>query len=56
MRAKGKRVALGNTFFEEKLNSTISEITKGFSLKMGGGLGNSQSLFKIYHKRYFLDF
>lgn len=39
MRAKRKRVPLGNTFFEEKLNSTISEISKGFSLEMGIGLG-----------------
>lgn len=39
MRAKRKIVSFGNTFFEENLNSTISEITKGFSLKMGIGLG-----------------
>lgn len=46
MRAKGKRVALGNTFFEEKLNSTISEISKGFSLKMRGGLGELSKPFR----------
>lgn len=35
MRAKRNRVAFGNTFFEEEINSTKAKITKGFSLKMG---------------------
>lgn len=35
MRAKRKTVALGNTSFEEKINSTKSKLNKGFSLKMG---------------------
>lgn len=38
-RAKRKRVAFGNTFLEEKLNSTICKITKGFSQKTAVGLG-----------------
>lgn len=38
MKAKRKRVALGSTFFEERINLTLSKIIKGFSPKMGVGL------------------
>ena len=59
MRAKRKRVAFGNTFFEGKLSSTISEITNGFSLQTRVGLGEVSRPFpnlspQIYHR--FLNF
>ena len=55
MRAKWKRVAFGNTFFEKKINS-LSKITKGFSLKVGVGLNKLSRPFPNLHNKYFLGF